>query len=190
MSDRKTETVGKHVVSYRGAAGGWGSVRGMGRIFAAEWTRPGAVETLVKQNKPDGFMCASCSWSKPADYHTFEFCENGAKATLWELTSRRCTPDFFAEHTLTELRDWADYDLEQTGRLTHPLRYDRDTDRYLPCSWEEAFTAIGSALKALEPKSAVFYTSGRATLETSYLYALMARLYGNNNLPDSSNMCH
>ena len=36
----------------------------------------------------------------------------------------------------------------------------------------------------------VFYASGRASLEASYLYQLFARLYGNNNLPDSSNMCH
>ncbi|HEV2743935.1 MAG TPA: FdhF/YdeP family oxidoreductase, partial [Rubrobacter sp.] len=36
----------------------------------------------------------------------------------------------------------------------------------------------------------VFYTSGRASLETSYLFQLFARLYGHNNLPDSSNMCH
>ncbi len=52
---------------------------------------------------------------------------------------------------------------------------------------------IGRELKALrqeDPRSVVFYTSGRASLETSYMYALLARLYGNNNLPDSSNMCH
>ena len=36
----------------------------------------------------------------------------------------------------------------------------------------------------------VFYASGKAALETSYLYALFARFYGHNNLPDSSNMCH
>src|SRR6185503_10291624 len=35
-----------------------------------------------------------------------------------------------------------------------------------------------------------FYTSGRASLETSYMYQLLARMYGTNNLPDSSNMCH
>ena len=32
--------------------------------------------------------------------------------------------------------------------------------------------------------------SGKGSLETAYLYALFARLYGHNNLPDSSNMCH
>ena len=68
-------------------------------IFGKEWSTPAVTETLLRQNKPDGFMCVSCAWAKPADHHTFEFCENGAKATLWELTTRRCTPDFFAEHT-------------------------------------------------------------------------------------------
>ena len=183
MADQET-------VEYQGPAGGWGSLRGISRIFGKEWDLPMVVETLMRQNKPHGFMCVSCSWAKPADYHPFEFCENGAKATLWELTSRRCTPDFFAQHTVTELRGWADYDLEQQGRLTHPMRYDRDSDKYVPCSWDEAFMAIGNELKRLDPKSVIFYTSGRASLETSYLYALFARLYGSNNLPDSSNMCH
>jgi molybdopterin-dependent oxidoreductase alpha subunit len=177
-------------VHYEGPSGGWGSVRGMGRIFEKELDSPAVLRTLMRQNKPGGFMCVSCAWTKPAKHHPFEFCENGAKATLWELTTRRCTPDFFAEHTVAELRGWKDHDLEQQGRLTHPMRYDRPTDRYVPCGWEEAFSAIGTELRALDPKSTVFYASGRASLETSYLYALFARLYGHNNLPDSSNMCH
>ena len=177
-------------VHYDGPSGGWGSLKGIASIFGAEWSTPLATETLMRQNKPEGFMCVSCSWAKPASYHAFEFCENGAKATLWELTSRRCTPAFFAKHTVTELLEWTDYDLEQQGRLTQPLRYDRDTDRYVPCEWDEAFQGIARELRALDPKSVIFYSSGRASLETSYLYALLARLYGNNNLPDSSNMCH
>ena len=177
-------------VEYDGPSGGWGSLGGLTSIFGKEWDSPAAIDTLMRQNKPKGFMCVSCSWAKPADYHQFEFCENGAKATLWELTTRRCTPDFFAEHTVTELRNWNDYDLEQEGRLTHPLRYDSAADKYVPCEWDEAFAAIGTELKALDPKSVVLYSSGRASLETSYLYGLFARLYGNNNLPNSSNMCH
>ena len=175
---------------YDGPAGGWGSLKGIATIFGREWATPAAIETLMRQNKPKGFMCVSCSWAKPADHHTFEFCENGAKATLWELTTLRCTPDFFAKHTVTELRDWSDYDLEQQGRLTHPMRYDAETDRYLPCAWQEAFQEIGRQLRSFDPNSVIFYSSGRASLETSYLYALFARLYGTNNLPDSSNMCH
>ena len=177
-------------VEYSGPAGGWGSLRGISRIFGKEWDSPTAIETLMRQNKPGGFMCVSCSWAKPPNYNTFEFCENGAKATLWELTTRRCTPAFFAKHTVTELREWNDYDLEQEGRLTHPLRYDANSDHYVPCEWDEAFEAIGAELKVLDPASVIFYSSGRASLETSYLYGLLARLYGTNNLPDSSNMCH
>ncbi|BAK65099.1 putative oxidoreductase [Sphingobium sp. SYK-6] len=185
MSDSNDETVG-----YDGPAGGWGSLQGIARIFGKEMDSPAVLETLRRQNKPGGFMCVSCAWGKPAKPHPFEFCENGAKATLWEATSRRCTPDFFAEHSVSELQGWTDHALEQQGRLTHPMRYDRASDRYVPTSWQEAFDAIGAELQALDPRSTVFYASGRASLETAYLYALFARLYGHNNLPDSSNMCH
>ncbi len=173
-----------------GPAGGWGSVGGMAKVAAREHTSPAILKTLMEQNRPDGFACVSCAWSKPAKEHLFEFCENGAKATIWEATPLRCTPEFFAAHTLAELRGWTDHDLEQQGRLTEPLRYDRASDKYVPCTWEEAFTAIGAELRTFDPKSVVFYASGRASLETSYCYALLARLYGCNNLPDSSNMCH
>lgn len=138
----------------------------------------------------NGFAGISCAWPKPADHHPFEFCENGAKATLWELTTRRCEPEFFAKHSVSELKSWSDYDLEQQGRLTHPMRYDPETDHYTPISWEDAFVTIGAELKRLDPKAVIFYASGRAGLECSYLFALFARLYGQNNLPDSSNMCH
>ena len=60
----------------------------------------------------------------------------------------------------------------------------------MPLEWDQAFAEIGRELKAADPKQAVFYTSGRAALETSYMFQLFARMYGHNNLPDSSNMCH
>ena len=171
-------------------SGGWGSLVGISKLLWREKPSIAVLETLMRQNKAGGHMCTSCAWGKPKHPHTFEFCENGAKATTWELTSARCTPDFFAAHTVSELRGWADYDLEMEGRLTHPMRYDSSTDKYVPTSWDAAFEEIGATLRRLDPKSVVFYASGRASLETSYLYALFARMYGHNNLPDSSNMCH
>lgn len=177
-------------IEYNGPAGGWGSLKGILQMAGRELNSPSALEALMRQNKPKGFACVSCAWTKPADHHPLEFCENGAKATLWELTTRRCTPEFFSRHRVTELLDWSDHDLEQQGRLTHPLRYNPETDHYEECSWNDAFNAIGSELKALDPESTIFYASGRASLETAYCYALFARLYGHNNLPDSSNMCH
>ena len=81
-TDTKVDRKGHNTVEYDGPAGGWGSLKGIAQIFGKEWATPAALDTLRRQNKPKGFMCVSCSWAKPADYHTFEFCENGAKATL------------------------------------------------------------------------------------------------------------
>ncbi|GJD36304.1 FdhF/YdeP family oxidoreductase [Methylobacterium aerolatum] len=175
---------------YDGPAGGWGSARSLLEILTREGVPVSGTALLTKQNKPGGFMCTSCAWAKPAKPLAFEYCENGAKATAWEQTRRRATLEFFAEHSVSELLTWSDYALEEAGRLTHPMRYDAASDHYVPCSWSEAFKEIGRELKGLDPKSAVFYASGRASLEASYMYGLLARLYGNNNLPDSSNMCH
>jgi hypothetical protein len=135
-------------------------------------------------------MCVSCAWAKPAKTHPLEFCENGAKATAWEITSRRADRAFFDKHPLRELELWTDHDLEEQGRLTHPMRWDTVTDKYVPVSWSAAFEEIGRELRALDPHQVDLYTSGRASLETSYMYQLFARMYGSNNMPDSSNMCH
>ncbi|MHB8529248.1 MAG: FdhF/YdeP family oxidoreductase, partial [Caulobacteraceae bacterium] len=185
MKRRSRET---RISQYRGPAGGWGSLLGIAKVAWAAQDLP--LAELARQNKTGGFMCVSCAWPKPAQPNLAEFCENGAKATLWDQTRRRCTPEFLASHTLSELLEWNDYDLEQTGRLTHPLRYDAASDTYIPCGWEEAFAGIGRALKSLDPKTVIFYASGRASLEASYMYALLARMYGSQNLADSSNFCH
>ncbi len=183
-----TTVAAGQIKPYTGPAGGWGSVKSLYTIMRREETLP--LLQLWRQNKPEGFACVSCAWAKPARPHPFEFCENGAKATAWEMTSRRVTPELFARHSVSEMLEWSDFELEQRGRLTQPMRYDAATDRYVPVAWAEAFAAIGAALKDLDPKSVVFYASGRGSLETSYMYAQLARLYGCNNLPDSSNMCH
>ncbi|NMG40007.1 FdhF/YdeP family oxidoreductase [Chelativorans sp. ZYF759] len=178
---------------YNGPAGGWGSVKSLASHAKRNGHYLGSANILARQNKPKGFACVSCAWAKPAEPHPAEFCENGAKATFWELTTDRCTPEFFARHSVSELRGWSDYDLEIQGRLTHPMRFNHETDRYEEIGWDEAFVEIGRELAAIrkdDPKKTVFYASGRASLETSYMYQLLARLYGNNNLPDSSNMCH
>ncbi|AMX99103.1 FdhF/YdeP family oxidoreductase [Mesorhizobium sp. M7A.F.Ca.CA.001.09.2.1] len=179
------------IKKYDHPTGGWGSLSSLIRkAYGEGLLMSGIWSTLLKQNKADGYMCVSCSWAKPAEPRPFEFCENGAKATLWDQTKLRCGPDFFARHSVTELLDWPDCELEKQGRLTDPLRYNAVTDRYEPVSWNEAFAEIGMELRRLDPKSVVFYTSGRASLEASFMYQLFARIYGSSNLPDSSNMCH
>ena len=182
---------GIRIRPYRGPSGGWGSATSLARhVTAPDAPTAEGMRQLQRQNKVDGFACVSCSWAKPATPHRFEFCENGAKATMWELDEAQADPAFFAGHSVTELLKWADHDLEAQGRLTEPMCYDAGSDRYVPIGWDEAFATIAQELGPLDRESVVFYASGRASLETSYMYGLLARLYGNNNLPDSSNMCH
>jgi len=178
------------IEAYTSPAGGWGSAKSLATYLVREGIPAAGAAMLMKQNKPDGFMCVSCAWAKPAKPHPFEYCENGAKATIWEQTSKRVLAQFFAEHSVRELLSWPDHDLEKIGRLTEPMRYEPETDHYVPVSWSDAAAEIGRELKAIPPTSSVFYASGRASLETSYMYQLFARMYGHNNLPDSSNMCH
>lgn len=177
---------------YRGPVGGYGSLKSVANSLLSERAPFKAAAALRHQNKHDGFMCVSCAWSKPAEARPFEFCENGAKATTWEITAARADRDFFSRHTLTDLEKWPDHDLEKVGRILEPMRWNSKTDRYEPISWQLAFNEIGAELKALaaNPDSVVFYASGRASLEASFMYQLLARMYGTNNLPDSSNMCH
>jgi molybdopterin-dependent oxidoreductase alpha subunit len=179
------------IAEYDGPAGGWGSAKSLVEILTREKRGVSGPVLLGKQNKPDGFMCVSCAWAKPAEPRAFEYCENGVKATAWELTRSRVKRDFFEAHTVSELMGWSDYALEEQGRLTEPMRYDPATDKYVPVSWHDAIRDIGAELRTFDdPNSAVFYASGRVSLEAAYMYGLFARLYGTNNLPDSSNMCH
>ena len=173
------------------AAGGWGALKSCGKQLLQSGSALTGARTMLKANQPNGFDCPGCAWGDPEHGSSFEFCENGVKAVSWEATQKRATPAFFAKHTVSELRKLSDYELELNGRLTHPMRYDAQSDTYLPVAWEDAFAEIGGILKNLNsPDQAEFYTSGRASNEAAYLYQLFVRLYGTNNFPDCSNMCH
>ncbi|MGA0533413.1 FdhF/YdeP family oxidoreductase [Hansschlegelia sp. KR7-227] len=173
------------------SAGGWGALRSCGKHLLASGSALTGAKALLKANQPDGFDCPGCAWGDPEHGSSFEFCENGVKAVAWESTEKRATPAFFADHTVSELRGWSDYELENQGRLTQPMRYNPVTDRYVAVGWHQAFAEIGAELRALaSPNEAEFYTSGRASNEAAFLYQLFARVYGTNNFPDCSNMCH
>ncbi|WP_250475782.1 FdhF/YdeP family oxidoreductase [Caballeronia sp. GAFFF1] len=187
MSKREVPGVGP----YGGPAGGWGALQAVARALKQQMGVAREATMLLKVNQPAGFDCPGCAWPDPRSTSSFEFCENGAKAVSWEATTKRTTPEFFGRHTVSELWTWNDFALEDEGRLTHPMRYDAASDRYLPISWDEAFERIGQSLRALpDPNMAEFYTSGRASNEAAFLYQLFARRFGTNNFPDCSNMCH
>lgn len=155
----------------------------------------GAVRTaaaLARLNQRHGFDCPGCAWPEEHGGRKLaEFCENGAKAVAEEATKRVVTPEFFARHSIADLEGRPEYWLSQQGRLTHPVVLRQGDDHYRPISWEDAYRLIADELRALgDPNESVFYTSGRTSNEAAFLYQLLVRSFGTNNLPDCSNMCH
>ena len=180
----------RQIKPYRAAAGGWGSLEATTRFVLDSKAALKNMRNLMRMNKARGFDCPGCAWGDD-NKSTFSFCENGAKAVTWEATRRMVDTDFFAKHSVTTLYTQSDYFLEYQGRLTHPLRYNAETDHYEPISWDDAFALIAQHIRAMDhPDQMELYTSGRASNEASWLYQLFGRLMGTNNFPDCSNMCH
>lgn len=149
------------------------------------------TKLLLDLNQKGGIDCNSCAWADPEHRTLAEFCESGAKAIADEATTERVTPEFFRKYSVEELAKQSDQWLNAQGRITHPMILRENATHYEPISWEEALRAIADELKALKsPDEAIFYTSGRTSNETAFIYQLFARQFGTNNMPDCSNMCH
>lgn len=158
-------------------------------------TNMGVINSITKLSKVNdfhGFDCPGCAWPDPDDHRSFaEFCENGAKAVSDEATKSRVDTNFWSKWSISELSQKSDFWLNSQGRLTEPMIIRQDSNYYQPISWEDAFDVIADNIVSLEnPDEAIFYTSGRTSNEAAFLWQLLARRIGTNNLPDCSNMCH
>lgn len=172
------------------AAGVPGVVHGLAHVLDEAGVARG-LRTLPILNQHGGFDCPGCAWPEPGKPHVAEFCENGAKAVAEESTRKRADAAFFAEHPISELATWTDHRLGKSGRLTEPMLRDEGADHYRPVSWDEALDVVATELRGLDsPDQAAFYTSGRTSNEAAFVYQLLARKLGTNNMPDCSNMCH
>ncbi|MCB1134515.1 MAG: molybdopterin-dependent oxidoreductase, partial [Verrucomicrobiae bacterium] len=100
------------------------------------------------------------------------------------------SPEWWAEHPISELEQKTEYWLGQSGRITHPMMVREGETHYRPITWDEAFATIAEHVNATTADRCTFYTSGRTPNETAFMYQLLARSLGTNNLPDCSNMCH
>lgn len=174
------------------AAGFTAVLSSIKHVFGVMPVRRG-LKSLFALNQKGGVDCPSCAWPDPDGERSkvAEYCENGAKAIAEEATTRKVTPVFFQKYSVVELSQKSDYWLGQQGRLTHPLVLREGQTHYEKISWEESFKLIGNQLNSLpSPDEAIFYTSGRTSNEAAFLYQLFIRIYGTNNMPDCSNMCH
>ena len=181
-----------HINEQQNTAGGFTAVISSLQHMIKSVGLADSLSTLSKLNQQNGYDCPGCAWPDPDQKRSWaEFCENGAKAIAEEATRRKCDEEFFAKHSINEMREWSDYEIGKSGRITQPMIVKSGVAHYKPIEWREAFNRIGETLNQLaSPNEAIFYTSGRTSNEAAFLYQLFVRMYGTNNLPDCSNMCH
>src|ERR1043165_5736272 len=138
--------------SFRQIYGEAGLVRGM--------------KGLWMMNKKGGFDCPSCAWPDPDDERSriAEYCENGAKAVAEEATTKKLTPEFFAQHSIAGLAALTDFEIGRKGRIAQPMYLPEGGTHYQQIGWPEAYAKIAKALNGLSsPDEAIFYTSGRTS---------------------------
>lgn len=93
-------------------------------------------------------------------------------------------------HSLDELRELDGYELEHLGRLGTPIYKPAGGDRYRPVDWDWALNHAAERLKSTDPDRSFFYSSGRSSNEAGFVFQLLARAWGTNNVNNCSYYCH
>lgn len=177
----------------KNTAGGIPSIVSATKHMLSEMDLLRSGKIMFKLNQFDGADCPGCAWPDADDERSSlgEYCENGAKAIAEEATKKIVTSEFFRKNKISDLANAEEYFLGKLGRIAQPVYKPKHKDYYEEISWEEAFSLIAKKLNSLSsPNEAIFYTSGRTSNEAAFLYQLFVRMFGTNNLPDCSNMCH
>ncbi|MEM7611685.1 MAG: FdhF/YdeP family oxidoreductase [Pseudomonadota bacterium] len=98
-------------------------------------------------------------------------------------------PEIFA-HSLDDLRELTPHELEHLGRLATPLHKTAGGAHYQPIVWDDAIALAAERLAQTDPSRSFFYSSGRSSNEAGFVFQLLARLYGTNNVNNCSYYCH
>ena len=104
--------------------------------------------------------------------------------------TQRGIPEALFEHELEDFQALTGREMEQLGRLNTPLFKARGSDRYKPVDWDFALSHASARLGATDPQRSFFYSSGRSSNEAGFLFQLLARAYGTNNVNNCSYYCH
>lgn len=121
--------------------------------------------------------------------HFPEVCKKGFQAQITDI--QPAIPDkLFKEKSIEDFRNTPPRLLERSGRLNTPLYKSEGDTHYSPITWDDAIEKIVGRFKLTQPERSFFYCSGRASNEASFLLQLFARVYGTNNIHNSSYYCH
>lgn len=93
-------------------------------------------------------------------------------------------------HPISELRDLKPRDIERLGRLGNPVYKASGASNYSLINWDDAIKLASERFRATIPDRTFFYSSGRSSNEAAFIFQLLARVYGTNNVNNCSYYCH
>src|SRR5690606_9388994 len=99
-------------------------------------------------------------------------------------------PHEIFEHPLADLQELTGREMEHLGRLGTPLFKAAGANRFKPVDWDFAIAHATAKLAVTDPRRSFFYSSGRSSNEAGFIFQLLARAYGTNNVNNCSYYCH
>ena len=99
-------------------------------------------------------------------------------------------PEAVFDHPLKDFRELSPRETERLGRLGFPILKRAGETNYKKIGWDEALSFAADRFGATDPDRSFFYSSGRSSNEAGFVFQLLARLYGTNNVNNCSYYCH
>ncbi|WDR03854.1 molybdopterin-dependent oxidoreductase [Devosia algicola] len=99
-------------------------------------------------------------------------------------------PTEIFDHDIGDLQELSGREIEYLGRLGTPIYKAAGENRFRPVDWNWALERAAEKLVATDPARSLFYSSGRSSNEAGFIFQLLARAYGTNNVNNCSYYCH
>ncbi|MCI4646380.1 MAG: FdhF/YdeP family oxidoreductase [Hyphomonadaceae bacterium] len=99
-------------------------------------------------------------------------------------------PDELFDFELNDFAALSPMQLEKLGRLNTPIYKEKGATKYRKVDWDWAIGHAADRLRAAQPDRTFFYSSGRSSNEAAFVFQLLARAYGTNNVTNCSYYCH
>jgi molybdopterin-dependent oxidoreductase alpha subunit len=150
-----------------------------------------AAKALTAKN-----TCKACAYGMGGqnggmtnELHEFpSVCNKSVQAQSTDI--QPAIPHEIFSHSLAELQELSGREMETLGRLGTPLYKPAGENRFKPVDWDFALDRAAARLKSTVPARSFFYSSGRSSNEAGFVFQLLARVWGTNNVNNCSYYCH
>ncbi|MFN8549178.1 MAG: FdhF/YdeP family oxidoreductase [Candidatus Eisenbacteria bacterium] len=121
--------------------------------------------------------------------HWPEVCKKSIQAQAGDMAGT-VSEEFLAKTPVRQMEGLTSAQCEQLGRVAFPMIAEADDGHYRRISWDRALNRIVDGFLEVKPEEVFFYASGRSSNEAAFLFQLVARAFGTENVHNCSYYCH